>query len=266
MTWFSAPLSVVRHRHLIWMMVRRDVQGRYRGSALGALWALASPLFLIAIYAIFFGVFLQLRPAGRPGVADFGLFIMAGVVPWMAFSEGLTRSTSVVLDNRTLVKKVVFPLEVLPANVVIAALVGQAIGLVVLSLALLLMRGQSPLGLLLVPLLLVPQVLFTLGLAWLLASIGVFLRDLAQAIGLLMTAWMFLTPIFYSPSALPADWRWLLVLNPMAQFVVGYRAALMGEGGLDLLALGAAVVIGLLTFLVGGAWFMRTKHAFADVV
>ena len=266
MSGLRAVHSIIRHRALVGAMVRRDLEARYRGSFLGTFWALLSPLAMIIIYAVFFGVFLQLRPGGGSGVADFGLFIMAGIVPWAAFSEALTRATSVVLHNSTLVKKVVFPLEILPVNVVAAALVGQVIGLIILALALLLLRGLAPFGLLLVPLLLVPQVLLMLGLTWLLASLGVFLRDLGQAIGLVMTGWMFLTPIFYTPAAVPENWRWLLLINPMAPLIMAYRAALLGDGSLDLPSLAGVALLAIAVCLAGGTWFMRTKHAFVDVL
>jgi lipopolysaccharide transport system permease protein len=262
----SAVLNTIRHRQLVWAMVRRDLQNRYRGSLFGALWALLSPLALIVLYTLFFGAFLQVRLSAAATVSDFGLFVMAGLVPWLAISEGIARATSAIIDNRTLVKKVVFPLEILPANVVLAALIGQAIGLGVLAVAAWWLTGRLPGGLLLTPLILVPQVLLTLGLAWFLASIGVFIRDVGQVINLLLTIWMFGTPIFYAVSAVPQDWQWVLVANPLTSLIVNYRALLLGDGPIDLAGLGLTALLSLLVCLLGGAWFQRTKHAFADVL
>jgi lipopolysaccharide transport system permease protein len=262
----SAALNTIRHRQLVWAMIQRDLQGRYRGSLLGALWTLLSPLALIVLYTLFFGIFLQVRAVPATSVADFGLFVMAGLVPWIAISEGITRAASAILDNRTLVKKVIFPLEILPANVVLAALVGQAIGLGVLAAATWSMHGRLPSGLLLLPAILVPQVLLTLGLAWFLASIGVFIRDIGQILSLLLTGWMFGTPIFYAFPSVPDGWRWVIAANPLTHLVAGYRSVLLGSDDIDYAGLGTAMLLSLLICLLGGAWFQRTKHAFADVL
>lgn len=263
---FAAPLAVLRHRRIVRSMVVRALEARYRGSLLGGLWALASPLFLIVVYTVFFGLFLNIRSGPGAGVGEYGLFVMAGLFPWMAISDAIAQSTNTVLENRVLVQKVVFPLEILPAVVVLTAIVTQLVGLVVLAGAILVVSGEIPVGLIALPILLVPQVLFTLGIAWFLASLGAFVRDLAHATGIFLTAWMLLTPILYPIDIVPEQFSMFLWLNPVTSIVAAYRAALLGTGtfGLDLLAY--PTILGAALCLAGGCWFMRTKNRFSDVL
>ncbi len=262
----AAPLKLYQHRTLLRSMVQRDIEIRYRGSMLGALWALVSPLFLIVVYAIFFGIFLQMRPTPTAGAADYGLFVMAGVLPWLAVSDALGQSTNIVQANRNLVRKVVFPLEILPGVAVLSALVSELIGLALLLGAVLVMTDGIPIGILLLPLPLIPQFLLTLGLCWFLASIGVFLRDLGQAMGIILTTWVFLTPIFYPAEVVPQQFAWVLDWNPMASIVGIYRAIILDYGVLTVGMVAYPLAVGAAVFVLGGYWFMRTKHAFADVI
>jgi lipopolysaccharide transport system permease protein len=262
----AAPRSLWRHRTLLRSMVQRDIEVRYRGSMLGALWTLVSPLFLIVVYAVFFGAFMQMRPGPDSEASDYGLFVMAGVLPWLAFSDALSQSTGLISANRNMVRKVVFPLEILPCVSVLSALVNQLIGLALLLAAILLLTDSIPLGVLLLLVPLIPQVLLTLGLCWFLASMGVFLRDLGQAMGILLTAWVFLTPIFYPAEIVPEEFAWIIKWNPMASIVAIYRAILLGQGPLTFEMVTYPLVLGALVFVFGGYWFMRTKSAFADVI
>jgi lipopolysaccharide transport system permease protein len=247
-------------------MVQRDIEVRYRGSMLGALWALVSPLFLIVVYAVFFGAFMQIRPGPESGPADYGLFVMAGVLPWLAVSDALSQSTGLINLNRNLVRKVVFPLEILPCVSVLSALVNQLIGLALLLAAILLFTDNIPFGILLLPIPLIPQLLLTMGLCWFLASMGVFLRDLGQAMGILLTTWVFLTPIFYPAEIVPPQFTWLIKWNPMASIVAIYRAIILGSGPVTFEMVVYPLVLGAVVFVLGGYWFMRTKPAFADVI
>lgn len=247
-------------------MVRREVSQRYRGSFLGPLWAVLTPAVQIVIFTLIFsGIFLA-RFGGESGPLGFAVYLFCGLLPWLAFAEAVQRSTSVVVEHVNLVKRVVFPVEALTVQLSLAALVQQAIGTgVLLTAAFVLERILSP-TLLFLPLLLVPQLLLTIGLGWLVASLGVFLRDTGQLVQLTLMAWMYLTPIFYPESMVPRQYRWLVEANPMAPLIRSYRRVLL-EGRLpDWPGLAWTTVFATGCFLAGYWWFVRTRKAFADVL
>ncbi|MCS6953888.1 MAG: ABC transporter permease [Bryobacterales bacterium] len=255
-----------RHRSLIRSMARRDVAGRYRGSFAGLFWTVLNPLLLVLTYFFVFGIVLRTRFGTDPSRAGFALYFLAGMLPWLPFSEALGRAPSVLLEHRTFVKKLVFPLEILPTAQVAAGLVTQGFALAVFLTLLVILRGEVPSSAVWLPALLVPQVLLTLGLCWFLAALGVYVRDLAQVNGFLLTLWFFLTPICYPEASLPQEALWLLAMNPMFVLVRGFRAALL-EGQapafdpLWKLWLAAAAV-----FVLGHAFFYRLRRNFADVI
>ncbi|MEI9813202.1 MAG: ABC transporter permease [Acidobacteriota bacterium] len=265
---FTRPLqSIASNRKLIASMVRRDILARYRGSFGGALWTFLTPLLLMLTYFFVFGVVLKTRFSQDQSASGYVLYFLAGMLPWLAFSEAVGRSPSVILEYRTFVKKLVFPLETLPVNLTLAGLVTEAVGIVIFLLGLWLARGGVPPTVLWLPALLIPQVLFTVGLSWILAATGVFVRDLGQVIGFLLTLWFFLTPICYEESKeLPAWISRLLAFNPVLVLVRGYRAVLL-EGtspwtpGMVALWIGSAAVA-----ILGYAWFHRLRKSFADVI
>jgi lipopolysaccharide transport system permease protein len=190
---FKYPLAIVwRNRSLIRSMVRRDVLGRYRGSFGGVFWTLLNPLLLMTTYFFVFGIVLRARFHGDPSRAGFVLYFLCGMLPWLAFSEAAGRAPFVVLEHRNFVKKLVFPLETLPVNLTAAGLVTELFALLVFVVGLLLARGGVPATVAWLPLLLIPQLLLTLGLCWFLAALGVYVRDLGQINGFLLTLWFFL--------------------------------------------------------------------------
>jgi lipopolysaccharide transport system permease protein len=259
--------SLWRHRKLTLSMVRRDILARYRGSFGGALWTFLTPLLLMATYFFVFGVVLNARFAGDTSRSGYVLYFLAGMLPWLAFSEAVGRAPSVILEYRTFVKKIIFPLETLPLNLVIGGLVTEVFAIIVFVCGLWLARGGVPESVLWLPVLLVPQILLTAGLCWGLAATGVFVRDLGQMIGFILTLWFFLTPICYEESkALPVWISRVLAFNPVFVLVRGYRAILL-EGqspwnsNLIGLWIGSAAVA-----IVGYAWFYRLRNSFADVL
>jgi lipopolysaccharide transport system permease protein len=252
------------HRGLIASMVRRDIAGRYRGSFGGLFWTVLNPLLLMATYFFVFGVVLQTRFGGDPSRSGFALYFLCGMLPWLAFSEAAGRAPWTVLEHRTFVKKLVFPIETLPVNLTVAGLVTQAFATAVFLAFLLWARGGIPPSVVWLPAVLVPQVLFTLGLCWFLAATGAYVRDLAQVMGFVLTLWFFLTPICYPEQSLPPRALEILRFNPMYPLVRGYRDILLearAPGGLWPLWFGAAAV-----FFAGHAWFYKLKKTFADVV
>jgi homopolymeric O-antigen transport system permease protein len=253
-------------RKLIRLMVKRDLLGRYKGSFAGALWTVVNPLALLFIYWFVFSVVLRVRigPEGKP--IDFVFYILAGLLPWMAFSEALIRSNTCILENPNLVKKVVFPLEILPVNTTLSSAVNSMVGILLLILLVLGSRGRLPWTVVLLPVVLLPQLLMTVGLGWFLAGLGVFVRDTNHSIGLVLTVWMFLCPIVYPASMVPKGLLPWFRINPFLPVVDGYRSVLLNgtlpDGFLYLYLVGMSLLI----FFLGYYWFSRTKKAFADVV
>jgi lipopolysaccharide transport system permease protein len=264
---FQLPwLTLWRNRDLVRSMARRDVLGRYRGSLGGALWTLLNPLLLMLTYFFVFGVVLQARFGGDPSRSGFVLYFLAGMLPWLAVSEAAGRAPSVILEHRNFVKKLVFPVEILPVTQTLAALVTQMFALAVFLVMLVGARGAVPATALWLPALLVPQILLTLGLGWLLAATGAFVRDLGQVIGFLLTLWFFLTPICYPEASLPAWALPILGKNPMFALVRGYRAIFLEARAPEMAALWKLWVLGAAVFLAGHAWFHKLRRGFADIV
>jgi lipopolysaccharide transport system permease protein len=254
--------SLWQNRRLIGSMVKRDILARYRGSLGGTLWTLLNPLLLMATYFFVFGVVLKTKLGGDTSGRGFLVYFLAGMLPWLAFSEAVARSPYVILEYRSFVKKVVFPLETLPVNLVISGLVTELIGLAIF----LAVHGVSPSSLLWLPALLVPQLLFTVGLCWMLAAAGVFIRDLGQITGFALTVWFFLTPICYLESAPSAEIARILRFNPILVLVRSYRAVFLENHAPSLRALAALWTLSFATAIVGYAWFHRLRKTFADVI
>jgi lipopolysaccharide transport system permease protein len=263
---FTLPVqSIWRNRSLIRSMVRRDILGRYRGSFGGMFWTVLSPLLLMVTYFFVFGVVLQARFENDPSRSGFALYFLAGMLPWLAFSEALGRAPFVMLEHRTFIKKLLFPVETLPVNMVIAGLVSELFGLALFTIGFFLVRGLVPPTVLLLPLLLVPQVLFTAGLCWFLAALGVFVRDLGQVNGFILTLWFFLTPICYPESKI-AGIAPILTKNPMFILVRGYREVFLEGRAPDWGPLAALWVVAIAVFLLGHAWFYKLRKSFADMM
>jgi lipopolysaccharide transport system permease protein len=261
-------LTIWRNRGLIRVMTRRDVLGRYRGSFGGAVWTIFNPLLLMLTYFFVFAVVLQTRFPGDPSRSGFVLYYLAGMLPWLAFSEAVGRSATVMLDHRNFVKKLVFAVETLPVNLVAAGLVTEFFAVILFCGVLLAVRHAVPAAVLWLPVLVVPQVLFTLGLCWFLAALGVFVRDLGQIIGFLLTIWFFATPICYPEASLPHSATLLLSKNPIYVLVSGYRAILLDpqHPAPAFGPLWKLWVLSVVVFVLGHAWFYKLRKSFADLI
>jgi lipopolysaccharide transport system permease protein len=260
------PRSLWLNRKLIRSMVRRDILARYRGSFGGALWTFLNPLLLMAAYFFVFGIVLNARFAGDPSRSGFVLYFLAGMLPWLAFAEAVGRSPSVMLEYRNFVKKLVFPLETLPVNLVISGAVTEAFALAIFVIGLLLARGALPLSMFWLPVLIIPQLLLTAGLCWFLAALGVFVRDFGQIMTFLLTLWFFLTPICYPEAAIPPRAAKILAVNPIFVLVRGYRAIFLEHRAPDLVPLVALWIASIALAVLGYAWFHRLRRSFADVI
>jgi lipopolysaccharide transport system permease protein len=267
-----SPRSLVRslwfHRDLILQMTRRDVIGRYRGSVMGLLWSLANPILLLGMYTLVFSVVFKARwgTAEPESRGQFAILLFVGMIVHGLFAETLTRAPTLILSNVSYVKKIVFPLEILPVVAMGVSLFHAAISLLVLAAAMLLTNGFLPWQAVFLPLVLLPLMVLALGLAWVLASLGVFLRDVAQPIGLAMTILLFASPVFYPISALPPAIQPWLMLNPLT-FIIEQARAVLIEGRLpDIVGLLAYAIVAALAAWAGYGWFQKTRKGFANVV
>jgi lipopolysaccharide transport system permease protein len=263
---FSLPLkSIWRNRSLIRTMVRRDILSRYSGSFGGAFWAVLNPLMLMLTYFVVFGLILR---SGTSRSA-WALTFLAGNLPWLAFSEAVGRSPFIMVEHRGFIKKLVFPVETLPVNLVASGLVTEFFGIVLFAVALLLLRRHVPATVFYLPAIAIPQILLTSGICWFLAALGVFVRDLAQINGYLVTIWFFLTPICYPEAnlqALPPFARRIMTANPIYVLVRGYRSVLLESKPPDWTALAWLTAASILVFLLGHAWFYKLRKSFADLI
>lgn len=263
--WGIIPPPMRHHLFLLKELVKRDFQGRYAGSALGLVWSFLQPLWMLLLFTFVFSTVMKISLAGaRTG--HFAVFLFSGLLPWMAVQEGVSRASTAITDNSSLVKKLRFPAEILVLAVVLAALLHEAIAalifLGVLGFLGELTWGGLPLLLLAVPL----QIALTLGLGLLLGAVNVFFRDIAQVLGMVFTGWFYLTPIVYPAAAVPARFRGWIELNPLTALVELYRQSFLGGAlalvpGTGALALAAAVLL-----CAGFLLFRRLKTAFADEI
>ncbi len=251
---------------LIFSLSKRELLARYKGSALGLVWAVLTPVVMIAIFTFIFAGIFGARFGASDSHWDYALYLFCGLLPWSMFQESLQQSANTIVTHANLVKKVVFPLETLPAAQAFSALANQLFATIALLIAAIAIRHQLNLTTLWLPVLLIPQLLLTLGAAWLVASLGVFLRDIAQGITLLLMAWMYLTPIIYPESIVPARFRLFINLNPFTHLVRSYRRILLDGTAPDWVGLGYFTAIALIFFVFGYWWFARTRKNFADVI
>jgi lipopolysaccharide transport system permease protein len=262
--------------NLIFTFIRREITGRYRGSVLGIVWSMLTPLFMLAVYTFVFGVVLRTRWAGQsgtaganaaePSTAEFAVILFAGLIVFQLFAEVINRSPTLILSNANYVKKVVFPLEILPVVALGSALFHATVSLVVLLTFRLFVFGVVPVTALALPVVLAPFCLVVLGLSWFIAALGVYYRDINQFLGTLITALLFLSPIFYPLSAMP-DWlRPWVAFNPITFAVEQTRAILIFGKAPDLAGLAFYSVIGLAFATLGYAFFQKTRKGFADVL
>jgi lipopolysaccharide transport system permease protein len=261
------PASLWRNRGLVKASIKREVLGRYRGSVMGILWSFLNPLFMLTVYTFVFSVVFKARwNAGSESKTEFALVLFAGLIVFNLFAECINRAPSLIVGNQNYVKKVVFPLEILPWVGLGAALFHSAVSLGVWLVAYFIFFGFPHATMLYLPLILLPFCLLIMGLSWALASLGVYLRDVGQFIGLLTTVLMFLSPIFYSASALPQAYRTLLYMNPLTPVIEQTRNALFWGKAPDFAMLGIYVISTSLIAWLGFAWFQKTRKGFADVL
>lgn len=255
-----------QHWNLVATLARRELAARYRGSMLGLVWVVLTPLVMIAIYTFIFAGIFGARFGANGTSLEYALYLFCGMLPWTAFQDALQSSATTILTHANLVKRVRFPLETLPIAQVLVALANQMFGTAALLLAVLLIRGQLHLTLLWLPVLLIPQLILTTGLSWFIASLGVFLRDTSQTLSLVLVAWLYLTPIIYPETAVPARYLFLISINPFTGLIRNYRYIMLEGRAPDWAGLSWFLILGLIVFPLGYWWFAKTRRSFADVL
>ena len=260
--WFALGLGELwRYRELLYFLTWRDVKVRYKQAALGAAWAVLQPLFLMLIFTIFYG-----RLAGvATGRVPYPLFAYAGLVLWTFFASAVTNSGNSLVSNANLITKVYFPRMLVPAAAVAACLVDFALAFALL-VGLMIYYGVAPTRhLLMLPVLTVLTTLFALGVGLWLSALNAKYRDIRFALPFIVQLWLFVSSVIMPSSAVPARWRWLLVLNPVSGYVEGYRATLFGEAfNWPVLALATALTLCVLAY--AAFVFRRMERSFADII
>ena len=258
-------ISLVIHRELLKQFVKKEIKGRFAGSAGGILWAVMNPLATIVVYLFVFSLVLRVSVSvEETGTNLFSLFFLSGLLPWLLFAEALSRSVGCLLENGNLITKVVFPVELLPAAAVLSSFIVNAIGLF-FFLVYISLNGYLHLAWLALPIVLMAEFFFTWGIASFVAAAAVFIRDTRELLGIGLMVWFFSTPIIYPPSMVPGDLGWLLRLNPMAMFVAVIRDLVLRHR-VDPAHIIAVVVLGFFSYALGSWFFMRAKSAFGDVL
>jgi lipopolysaccharide transport system permease protein len=264
---FLAPFRMIwSHRQLIATLVERDILARYRGSIADAFWAVLNPLILMLTYFFIFGIVLETRFPGDASRFGFGLYFLAGMLPWLAFSEAIARAPNHARENRNFITRLIFPVEILPLNLCLSGLVTGIVALLIFLGFLLASRGAIPPTAAYLPLILLPQLLFTAGLSYALFTLGVFARDLVYIVSLGLTLWFFLTPICYPETSLPKTIAPFLELNPILVLVRAYRATLVEGTPPDWPSLIVFTALSVLLFYAGFVYFWRTRKSFADAL
>ena len=261
--------SLWRNRQLIVQMTKREVVGRYQGSAFGLAWSFLNPVFMLVVYTFVFSEIFKSRWGGVGGddsKTQFAVVLFVGMIVLSLFSEVLNRAPGLILSNVNYVKKVVFPIEILPAIAMGATLFHSFISLGVLLAAFALFNGYLHWTAIFTPLVLLPLVILTMGLAWMLASLGVFLRDVGQTIVIITTVLMFLSPVFYPVTAVPERFRPLIMANPLTFIIEQAREVLIWGHLPNWLGLGAYTLAAVAIAWAGYAWFQKTRKGFADVL
>lgn len=258
--------GLFRQRLLLWSMARREIWGRYKGSSMGLAWSLVTPLLMLIVYTAVFGGIFQARWGGSGSTTEFALQLFCGLTLHALLAESLTRAPQTLIEHASYVKKVIFPLEILPPIVVSSALFHALISLGVLVLATVVIKGTLPLSLLALPAVLVPLLLFCLGISWFLAAITVYLRDVAQMTGLFSTLLLFLSPVFYPVESIPAAYQPLLALNPLTIPIEQLRLIITAGQWPDWSALATHGLLSAVIAWLGYAWFQKTRKGFADVL
>lgn len=258
--------NLVRHRSLLFQLVRRDFEQRFVGSAVGWIWSIIHPLVLLAAYTFIFNYCLRMQLEPGQLTQNYPIFLFAGMLPWLLFQETVQRSASALVDYGVLIKKSIFPAEIVPVAIFLSNMLSHFLALILLVGAVGIWLNRVSAMLVALPIYLVLLGLFSLGLAWIFSSVHVFLRDTAQVLSVTLTFWFWLTPIFITEDKFPPELGWLVKINPLVYAVRGYRTTVLSNRLPNLRDVAMLAVFGVAAFILGGLFFRHAKKGFADVL
>lgn len=259
--------SLWRNRYLVKKSIQREVLGRYRGSVLGLLWSFFQPLFMLAVYTFVFSVVFKARwHGGSDSKTEFALILFSGLMVFNFFAECVNRAPTLILSYPNYVKKVIYPLEILPWVILGVACFNTIVSWIVWLVAYMLLFGLPHATALLFPIVLIPLLIFTAGVCYFLSSLGIYLRDISQVIVIVTTALLFLSPIFYSPDMLPPLYQKILLCNPLTSVISAGRGLLLWGQFPNPVVFALQFVVALIVCSLGFAWFQKTRKGFADVL
>jgi lipopolysaccharide transport system permease protein len=263
-----SPFSCAwQYRTLIARLAMREIDARYRGSVLGMIWAFVIPILMLGVYTFVFSIVFRIRwEMPIEGKGAFALLLFSGLIIFNLFSECITRAPGLMLENVSYIKKVVFPLEIMPWVSMQVALFNAAVSLMILLIFYLLVHGLPPPTVFLLPIVLFPLVILILGLGWFLSSVGVFLRDVQPFVGVVTTMMMFLSPIFYPLSAIPESYQGMIQLNPLTFILNASKSILFWGQEPPWVDWFLYVMVSWIVGWLGFVWFQKTRKGFADVV
>lgn len=267
----TAPSAIIgslfKHRDLIWELVKRDFIGRYKGSIIGVAWSLLHPLLMLAIYTLVFSIAFKARWGDvEESKVAFALVLFSGMIVHGLFAECLNRAPGIIVSQPNYVKKVVFPLEILPWVALCSALLHFLVSLGLLLIFCIFSGVSLKAPVVFIPVIMLPLLLMTLGLTWLFSALGVYLRDIAQGMGVVTTVLMFLSPVFYKTSAFPEDYQILFALNPLTLPIEQLRDVILWGNAIDWHSWIISFFVGSAICYIGFWWFQKSRRGFSDVL
>ncbi|OGB62635.1 MAG: hypothetical protein A2Y94_09640 [Caldithrix sp. RBG_13_44_9] len=258
--------SILGYRELIWNFIRRDISSKYAGSLLGLYWSILNPVITLVVYIVVFGVFLNVRLPGTTSIWDFALYFAAGFLPWLAFQDSVTRASRSIIDNKNYIKKVPFPNEIFPIYTTLSEFVNLLIGLAIYMLLFIFLKGTLSVYILLLPLAIVLQMMFTMSLAFFLSSGSVYFRDIPTMLGPLFMIWFWATPIAYTVNLIPANFQWIVQLNPAYYMLEIYRDALFYNKLPEAQILVPFLIFSVVLFAISIWFFRKSKTGFGELL
>ncbi len=258
--------EVISNRYMLQCLVLRDLKSRYTGSFIGVFWAVIHPIVTVITYSYIFSFVMKVKLGPEAGTNNFLLWLLCGLAPWIYFSDTVQRNVQILVDNKMLITKSLFPSELLPLSILLSSLLNHAIMFGIVSIAAIIVYKKLTILILYLPVYIFLLSLFTIGVSWLVSSINVFFRDLSQILTVVISMWFFYTPIVYQSSMVPENLRFLLKLNPMYYVVEGYRLSLLGIEQRHWKGMLLLLILGIVSSVVGGFVFKRLKPDFAEML
>lgn len=259
--------SIYKNMYLIKSLSLKDLKSRYSGSIMGFLWTIIQPLVTLTVYSVVFSWMLNMKVGLETGTDNFSVWLFTGLLAWIFFSETLSRCTSIIIENSNLIKKTLFPSEILHISILLSNGVNFLIGLAILAVAIIITGAKVSLsGIFILMIYIIPLTLITLGLSWIASCLNVFFRDFGQLVTVILNVWFYANAIIFPISVVPDEFKPLFYYNPLFQIVDGFRLGLFKGQFLDIGAMMYLYVIAIIVFIIGQYLFQKTKKGFVDVL